>query len=517
MKKFPLKLQILIYSSLFLISLKTLDWLLLEKLYFLIPNEMEWDTSPWYNFLHHRKKIQFDDEDHGILVLGSSIAMFSTLPELMQNEEERIKVNLYAHVAMAPTDAYYYLDDIIERKPKLVVYVINPADFQFEYVRKAESDQKAEEKSYYYDEKAWLNHFAWRHPSRVLYPWEFFRDYWRVLKMSDIYRLWGKAFLYINRYREFFWDPIDAWIERHWKNGRSYHMYTGMVPREGIWGHGWTTPEFQIRCESKNGTWKDWVYIPLPDTELEILSDSGDKTNLFFPKSGWHPIEFTFFNLETDKASETINGNPVHSVHIRVSKTIDSGLAENKPYGKNFPYGIRLSQNFCSSEREKDLSYRRPNTLDESRFRGMSLIEYESDYKERIYKDNKKRPELARMKILAETKDVLANEEFHPWIEIQRIQDIQDRLSDKSIRLLIILSPENPLELARYRNQKWYNGLLDYLGELSAGHFFDYSNFFSDPRYFSDPHHLTYEGAEIFTEELNQIIRTELHTDESGD
>ena len=50
-----MKKKIIIISLFLITSLKIFDWILFENMYFKIPNEMEWDTSPWYNFLDYRK------------------------------------------------------------------------------------------------------------------------------------------------------------------------------------------------------------------------------------------------------------------------------------------------------------------------------------------------------------------------------------------------------------------------------------------------------------------------------
>ncbi|MCC5815674.1 MAG: hypothetical protein JJT78_13040 [Leptospira sp.] len=521
-----MKRKILIISFGVILLLKASDWILFDRLYFKFPNETEWDTSPWYNFLDYTKKLRFSEEETGVLFVGSSVALYSTLPHLISDpnhSEHPFRADIYSHVAMAPTDVKYYLDDIISKKPKIVVYVFNPADFQMEFITPKTDDSIgniSEELNYDYSE--WLDHFSWRHPARLIYPNQFVLDYFGDLSRNQIYRLWGKGFLYINRYREFFWDSIFAYIERHFRRGRSFHIYTGSEPKEGIWQHGWTLPEFSLNCELVDGVWKDSVYIPQSDTEITIEFPSGKRQNFNFTKTGWQTIKIDD-SLLGDESGENLNSGEDASqdqksgevtLKFSISKSYSSRYAENKPYGKEYEYGIRLSQNFCSSKRLRDFSYIRPNFLEESRFRNMSLEEYRKDYFERIYRDNEKRPELTRMKSLSEKKEMIADTDFLPWSEINRFREIQDRLEKESILFLMVMSPENPIELKKYRGGRWYNGMLDYFGELSGGHFFDYGNFLKDERDFSDPHHLTYEGAVKFSAELKGIISRELEQGE---
>lgn len=532
-----------------LLLLKTVDWLLMEKLFFKIPNTLEWDTSPWYNFLAHTKRIEFASEEKGVLVVGSSIALYSVLPDILNRPQTPeltlpYRAEMYSHVAMAPTDVYFYLPDIIAKKPDAVVYVFNPADFQLEYIEPIDGSN-----GYVFREDSWLRHFAWRHPARLFYPNAFAWEYLSQLTKAEIYKLLGKGFLFTNRYREFFWDPIDSYVERYFRSGRSYHIYTGAVPIEGIWPHGWTNSKFSVDCDITPIS--DWnssrklrnlsiagkkvvhrtesVYIPQPDTDLEILYADGRKQTLAFAKPGWAKLELEFV-LDDSDLTTAVSGTPGTSrpltmpgtqsqqrIRIEVSKTHSSRLADQKPYGKEYAYGVRLSQNFCSSSLPENFAYNRPNLLDEARFREMSLPEYESDYFERIYKDSEQRPELYRMKILAEKKSLLAEQEFHPWLEIERFRKIQGVLEAQGIRFFMVLSPENPIELKKYRGHRWYYGMLDYFGLMSRGHFFDFGSYLSDPRLFSDPHHLTYEGAEKFSKELREVLWKEFTFGDEND
>lgn len=496
----------------FLIFLKGLDYLLMEKLYFLFPNEMEWDSSPWYNFLDYTKKIEFGEEETGVLAVGSSIALYSVLPSVINEKNEDFRLDLYSHVAMAPTDVHYYLDDIISKNPKLVVYVFNPADFQMEFVDL--DKEKKEEKEAQFDSGEWLRHFSWRHPARLIYPFAFAWDYFGDLRKNEIYRLWGKGFLYTNRYREFFWDPMDAYIERHYRRGRSYHIYTGSVPEEGIWQHGWTGKKFSLLCTASEGVWEDSLFVPLADTEVEVEYEDGTRESFQYPKSGWQKIRIQPGHGKTKKSEQSVppgfSGFSVQAVRFHVSQTYSSRLAENKPYGKEYEYGVRLSQNFCTKDRDRDFSYIRPQFLEEDRFRNMSLSEYREDYRERMYRDNDKRPELYRMKALSDAKIYLRDREFQPWIEMERFLSIRDRLEEVGIPLVLVLSPENPIELEKYAGGRWHSAMLDWFGELGQGRFYDHSSFFKDPRNFSDPHHLTYYGSMDFSEQLKSIIRKEL-------
>jgi hypothetical protein len=99
---------------------------------------MEWDTSHWYNFQHSRVNLKpFDNDKIGVLVAGSSVALYSALPSVIEeglNERGlQSSVRFYSHVAMSPSDLYRYTEDIVQKNPKVVLYLLNPADFQLDY------------------------------------------------------------------------------------------------------------------------------------------------------------------------------------------------------------------------------------------------------------------------------------------------------------------------------------------------------------------------------------------------
>ncbi|MCE9499138.1 MAG: hypothetical protein K8R21_01270, partial [Leptospira sp.] len=145
MNNIPLKPRILILFAVFLIATVGLDRIVFGWALFEIPNELEWDTSPWYNFLHKTKSIQFSEHEKGVLIAGSSVALYSALPagiesSLKKSGHENAKVDFYSHVAMSPTDLNYYLDDVISKKPKIVLYLLNPGDLQLDHFREKDGN-----------------------------------------------------------------------------------------------------------------------------------------------------------------------------------------------------------------------------------------------------------------------------------------------------------------------------------------------------------------------------------------
>lgn len=477
--------------------LLVLDLVIFQILYFKIPNQLEWDTSPWYNFLHKRKSIRFKEKEEGVIITGSSVALYSALPEEIENElnGHRIRYNLefYSHVAMSPMDFYYYLEDVVRKKPSMVLYLFNPADLQFDYIREVK-----EGKGLSYTNEDKINYYKQRFPAKIFYPWRFLRDNFAELNRRDIIQFLTKYILYANRYRVFLRDPIDAYIERNFRSGKSYHNYTGMVPEGGIWRKGWTEQKFTIRCEIQNGKFVETIFIPKGHTELYIYYMDRIWNRMYYAKSGWKKLKF--------KVPKEIS-NP--KITFEVNQNVSSRQINPNLYGKEYFYGIRLSQNFCKTDVESNISYIRKDSLDDQKFLEMSIEEYEKDYFQRMYFHSNIRPEMARLNDLRKKKELLKRTKFQKWPELHYLERIAKMLKENNIKLVLVNNPENPIELKRYVNTEWYKKYLTYFQGLDKQgllEFYDKKDYIKDPRYFIDPHHLTYPGSRKMTEVYKKII-----------
>ena len=475
-----LKGRILAVFTALTISLLALDRAVFDYLYWKVPNEMEWDTSPWYNFLHYTKNLEFDRENR-VLIAGSSVALYSALPDEIEKGLKKTSVRFYSHVAMSAADFYYYTDDILDKKPARVVYLFNPADFQLDHFRKKGNTAE-------YNMASWMAEYRGRHPVKMYYPGAFVRDYSDVLSRADILNLTSRYVLTVGRYRSFFFDPFDALMERHTRSMKSYHSYTGVIPDEGIWSSGWTPQKFTVSCNVPAGEFSSTVYIPEKGWDLNVRSQGEMLFSGTFSKKGWQDISF-----RTDR--------PLEQLEFFSGKSISSRMAGGSPYGREYFYGIRLPQNFCRQEIHDNIAYQRDLFLDDDRFLDMSMEEYKSDYFDRMYRDAKKRGELWRLNLIARNKTILAQAEFKPWLELEYLARAVRKLSAEGVRVILVNNPENSLELEKYGHSAWYRGYLAYMKSLEkdGAEFVDLKDYLSDPRYFIDYHHLTMHGARRMT------------------
>ncbi len=445
---------------------------------------MEWDTSYWYNFKNYNSNTDFEGKE-GWIIAGSSVAMFSVMPNILEEGlNSNSKVRFYSHVAMTPSDLYYYQEDLIRLNPKKVLLILNPADMQMEYIR------WLDDKHYEFDRKQYTVDFSERKPALHFYPWLYLKDHYKEIPSKNNWKLFSAGFFLTNRYKSFLDDPLDKYIEHHFRRGRSYHNYTGAIPKEGIWQKGWTKPKSTFLCSPKSKVWSDSMFSQKENVEV-TLSFGDRKEKIQFTKPGWK--NFTY-QLDSEKPFE---------LGLETVPSYSSSDVDSRVFGKEYSLGVRLTQNFCSNRVSKDISYSRPIGIDEERFHEMTLDEYKEDYFIRLYKNKEERLELWRLNRLEDAKVKLKNAEFSGFPELEILSKVSQKFQEAKIDFYIINSPENPLELAKYFPSPWYNRFESEIIQIvGKDKFFNYNSFINDPRHFTDAHHLTRSGALIFTNAL---------------
>ncbi|MCW7467462.1 hypothetical protein [Leptospira levettii] len=505
-----MKWKVFLSTIALLCAIFLFDRIFFFDLYFLFPNETEWDSSPWYNFIYKTKELQSSEDKHRTVVTGSSVALYSVLPdELNKKEKPNSKYSFFSHVAMAPTDLYYYKENLLSTKPNLVVYLHNFADLQWEYM-------KRDGESFSFDEKTWIKEFSSRYPTKTIYPTSYLNDYWNDIDRKSFSKLATKALFYVSRYRIFFWDPIVVFIDNHFRSGRKYHLYQGVLPKEGIWSKGWTKTNATIECKEQRET--ESIFVQNKNTKLQFLffenqnsliNNSPIHTQIInIQKSGWLDIHWRELNL---------SNLPWSIVKIQILSQLPTAKQVNLiRYGKDEEVGVRLSHFFCDGIQTENRSYSRASYWDDTRFVQMSVDEFQKEYFERMIKDAGNRQELWRLHVVREAKKKVNFVKFKPWSEYNRILEISEYFYQNHIPFVIVLSPENPIEFAFYKNSNWRKEWISHLKEQLAKRgqtVIDHTEAISDVRYFFDPHHLTYEGAKIyntiFESSINPIISKE--------
>ncbi|EMJ87629.1 hypothetical protein [Leptospira meyeri] len=494
--RFGLKWRVFFLTCCLLGGIFLLDRILFFDLYFLFPNETEWDSSPWYNFIHKTKVLQSTKDKHRTIITGSSVALYSVLPdELNKKDISKTRYSFFSHVAMAPTDLFYYKEILLESHPDLVVYLHNFADLQWEYLEPKEGKLE-------FNETQWLQEFGERYPAKTIYPDAYLNDHWMELPRKTISKLATKSLFYVSRFRVFFWDPIEVYIDNHFRSGRKYHLYQGEKPREGIWSKGWTREVATLSCPEKKP--KESIFTQRPNTKLKFrfYSNENSLTNqkpIFelektYERSGWNDLVWT--NLIPDSPEWSL-------VQLQVVSELSSAKEVNLiRYGNDEKVGVRLSHFFCKKVDVKNRSYSRSSYWDDTRLVTMAVDDFKKDYFERMIRDAGSRNELWRLHFVREAKKNVNSVLFEPWLEFNRILEISDYFYKNKIPFVLILSPENPIEFAFYKNSQWRKDWISNLKshlELRGQTLIDHTEVVSDVRYFFDPHHLTYEGALFYS------------------
>ncbi|EMY13632.1 hypothetical protein LEP1GSC043_4586 [Leptospira weilii str. Ecochallenge] len=494
------KIKTIWISLLLLLGFVFLDRVLFPIALFEFPNELEWDTSPWYNFLHKQRNIRFEKDEKGILIAGSSVALYSAYPKQITDEirtsnikdGEKFRAEFYSHPALSPTDLYYYSDDILNKKPELVVYVLNPADLQLDYIQKKEYSEVS------FDEQVRLKDYKIRHQNRFIFPGEFLADHWKDYTKGEFFAQLTKALILLNRFRSFVYDPWIEYMEHHTRTMRSYHYYTGAMPEEGIFLRGWTPPRFTIECELKNGKLSEEIFVQKPgiNVAIEEFTESGLPLKFIsfgktYTKSGWHSLV-----LETQK-DRSSNVPQKAKFRFTVSPTTSSDEVDARIFGIAATYGIRLTQNFCRNEIRTGISYERIHGLDDDRIETMSDEDYLKDYEKRLYYNPENEGALNRLKKIQKNKEILGNSPYFTWSEMQFLEKTIAKFKANGQKLIIINSPENPIESKYYKNGNWYQGYLKFLSSHKSDTlgFYDLKDAIPDKKLFLDPHHLTFNGA----------------------
>jgi hypothetical protein len=487
--KSKILLSILAFCSVVLL----LDWFVFSFLFLKFPNELEWDTSPWYNFLQKKENLNFSKNKKSVLVTGSSVALYSYMPQRVDDELAKsglkIHSDFFAHVAMSPTDLYYYADEIISKKPDLILYLVNPGDFQMDHFWEE------------YSEEGRIHAYASRHPVKFYYPLSFLLDHFTTLKKTEILPLLTKSMLYVNKYRGFVPDPIDAYLERHTRSGTSYHNYTGATLNPIQWRKGWTNQKFQVSCELKTKSqFSETIFIHEKDTEILISNNINELYKNSFQNTGWQKIQFTI--------PDKLQADTIY-LSFSISKTVSSKAIDQKLYGKEYFYGIRLSQNFCKQFIERDISFTRIDSMDDQVLQRMTNSEYADDYFEKMYKDADLRPEVQRLYHLHQVKEFLNKKGPYRWSEFTMLEKAAAKFKQAHISFVIVNNPENPLELDLYKDSEWYKDYLKFYSELSkhSVKFYDHKESVPRVQDFIDSHHLSYTGSEKMIKNYSEIIK----------
>ncbi|MDX1961160.1 MAG: hypothetical protein SFU98_21505 [Leptospiraceae bacterium] len=490
----------------FILFLFILDYVL-DYFYWKLPNESPWSTNHFYSFEYELKKLSKEDLSDTVLILGSSLAVYSfdaiELEHLLENKFQRkIRVKFLSYAGMTPLDAFLLSEKLISLNPLLVVYPINFIDLRLHrtYVLDPSSSNRD-----FPEQRLLLDalKFSEAPQSKFHFPFSTVKHFWKELgsDLSSIYLL--SSILNSYRYRELVYENIRNLFNHRFGRNTSYHGYYGVQIPERVNTLGWTGKEFSFKPISKmfsEGFLIQVVPEILQSGPLKIsIVSNGKVQEVLFTQTGWKKIilDKKFLNQELVTCKLSSTWKPVNASEDRFDYARED-------------LGVRLTQTFGLENSKSDYHFIREERSEDLRFGSMSDKEYEEYFYYRLLSNPEKRPGIGYLYALKNAKERIAKEEFVPVLHLKYLKLFAKEFHNAKTKLVIINNPENPISLGWYVNSNWYKGYLQYLQELNS-----YSYYFDlhkelPMQSFSDYHHFTYKGMQAMTNRYLEIIASAL-------
>lgn len=464
-----------------------IDRLLFDFALFAIPNPSGWDSFRWMNFEYHFRRAEKnarEDKRPLVLFVGSSVAQYSYSKEKMEALlGPDFRVDLISHAALIPTDMLHYKARILAMKPAVVVWPVNPVDFDLERLtppwEAAPLRFRQMETSYLFR----------RVPAKMYYPGSA-AGY--ASRLSDKSSLLLREVLYSLRYPREEWLPFTQFAFA-WDSSttlRSYLNYQGMPVGGGLFREGYTgrcfsfpasyVPHGKLQLETPVELARAGLVLTIGEERDGPCPQAGSKFKA--SRAGWGSIP-----LPPGKERYAVS---LSHVSIRGK----AAAAENLP---NYAgRGVRLPGNLGRVEMPVDEMYVRRPVLEEERLRSLSERELIEDYETRLQPDNwKQRIELSSLNRLRLAKTLTL---WSGFVMNRQLADLREFVQSASAQthVLIVNQAEHPLALDDYAFGSWYEGYRSFLSELpsSRAMVLDVHDRFTMEE-LGDPHHLTLAGA----------------------
>ena len=491
----------------FLASLWILDAGIMGCGIWLFPNETAWGAEPHYNFEYRLRKLkrERDDEEFLILVVGSSIAEYSVHEDhlkkhleeknflsLLPESKKKIGVYLLAHQGQNSINLLSTADRILSLNPDLIVHPVNMIDFRLERPLVNQNMEDLDKKGN--ARKKALQSFARSvvatEEISMLGPYGQLRRLHQDLTPDEIVRSAMSVIFSSYRYRNAAAVPFSRFLDNRFGKHHSYHFYSGMdIQGGGVNqnGHVGTHLEISWNRILENDGFEIQIYPAMFLTD-EIFMEysvhcSPDKKRKIPLKSGWQKI-----NFEDAEPGDRI----CISIHPGLytdffADTLAGRLADNTGTGP-------IPRTWIRQKRREDALYR-----------NYTKQEYKDSFQKRLMRFDE--AGMAYLHFILQSKQEMAKRKFDAEYPVFSAYENWKDIIRQEAPLLIVNSPENPITLSHYRNSLWYDGYLEFLScsENSGCSMRDESRGYRE-QLFYDYHHMSWYGAEEFTENLSEMI-----------
>ncbi|MCB1320871.1 MAG: hypothetical protein KDK34_11495 [Leptospiraceae bacterium] len=578
-----------------------IDILVFRNLLWQIPDESAWDDDPFYHFETHARHLKNnrDANEYRVLVVGSSIALYSVLTDRLESTLRRqfpdrnVRVRRLSHLGLTPLHLRAYMRRVLDTQPDLVIWPTNPVDQRLErplmqesmgqlyapelhvpalrdYLAadsmpeirmsaelRARSDLEAADREAHFQNaleqrQAALDRYAQFLISgdeyRMLAPYGWMRAYHTHMDLNQLSSaLLAMAFASY-RYRLIAPVPVRLYLDNRFSRGRSYQNYAGVsVGGDNVTRRGWTGERFslpfserlhraglfvQVPAELMQAAQSKWgrgpgllicrrrvqnpAAIESRLTERWPSDDCQESTRMVL-HNGWQLIDLpTLFPESATHSTESLD-----ALYFELDTTFFSEPEATR-------LGVRLTRN---AGRDAPATYdeHRFLRMEDNLYRAYSEEQYRASFDSRILRFE--REGMQYLQAIRMAKEQWALQAFDPQLPAYpAMLHVRADLGRADVPLLLINSPENPISLEWYGDSEWYNDYVLFLynmasasntrapvfrianpdgtsgeQELAPARFVDTRELLR-MQFFYDYHHLSYYGAEIFTDQIGPHV-----------
>lgn len=529
--KFSFSLTPFRYLLRFGLAFLLFDALVFRWLFWQLPDESTWTELPFYHFEHSLRRAANEPPESGrprVVFAGSSLAMYSVLPDVVRESyggtAAEVDIRLLSHQGLSTMHLLAYADRILATRPDVVVLPLGTVDFRLERpimqdLAQLDAGDPAVRANALRES---LRYTLARPELSQLAPAGWLRAYGDELNREQ-WATGGVALLSgAYRYRRLAVRGLRRLSDNRFSRGRSYHEYAGVpIGGGGISRQGWTADSFELSLTA--ALLRDGLLFQVPD---ELMVD-------YLARGTAEPLSLRVRRISTIGSA---SANAVVDFRVPVERTgwqtlrlSDRGFAVGDRLRFTVSHtrydparadqrGVRLTRNAGRDQiprRAIGRELRREDTL----YRSYSDREYAASFRARIL--NFERAGTEYLEALQIARRTWAGRAFDPELPgFVAFQRFRQRLARAGVPLVVVNNPENPLTLQWYGDSNWYADYLRFLSvadDHTAGrndqsapaanyYFFDTARLVA-MQMFYDYHHLSYFGAEQYSQWIGERLR----------
>jgi len=492
----------------FLLFLFALDGILFRYLLWEIPNETAFDTEPHYNYLYRERKLARNkpDEEFRVIVSGSSLAIYSILEKRLEALLNRslhdrlpagktvVRVYLLAHQGQNTMNLLSALDPFQEVKADLVIHPVNMVDFRLERpivlgnidaLSRKEGEKRSEAVRRF--SRAVLDSPEFR----IIAPRGVLRHFHDSLTANETGSMIASFLLSSYRFKQIFQTPIRLFFANHFGKGHSYLHYAG-IPIDGINWRGYTSPRFRLHWNAVLE--RTGLELEAP---VQLFQSESEPPHLVYRKGGCDAKEAGRIDLK--KGWQTVRFSGVRVGEL-LCVTVDPSF-EAEQFAERI--AVRIGRN-AGVDLFSGKAFFREKRREDDLYLHYSAEEYRRSFEKRVLRFD--RAGMAYLAALKRAKEEWAKRRFDPGLPVMQAFAEWRRGVSGCSPIVVVHSPENPISREWYSRSKWYEDFVRFLSckdERCAFH--DAASLLKE-NYFYDYHHLSYYGAEKFTDRVAEWV-----------